>query len=261
MPVPCSPGVAAWLAPPEIRLAASRPCPDPTSRDRAGSGRSGSAPDALLLVGGVQLRDGPLEVDHVACQQRLHLARDRIDRVARLSRSSPSAAGSCGGDPLDRIGAELERLDQPSVGVVQLVGMVGALARCTSCSASARSALTWVWTSSASERLGLDSRVNRRSEIWLEPAQRPHVRGVVLESPLLAAVQAAVDAEDEQDHRPPWRRPGRSSGAPSTSGGRPLRDLAALGRAGGPPAWRRGQDQALLVALRARHRPIFERRV
>ena len=175
-----------------------------SSQPRSGRNRSvgnrSSMP--LLLVGGRQLGDRALEVDHVAGEQCLHLARDRVDRVAGCPRSSPSAAGSCAAMLLDRVRAELERLDQPAVRArsARRDGRCRVRAR-TSCSASARSAFTWVWTSSASERWG--GRAGRRAgrEISLEPPhERTHVRGVVLEGAVLAAVQAAVDPDHEQDH-------------------------------------------------------------
>ena len=73
-------------------------------------------------------------------------------------------------------------------------------ARWTSCSASARCALTWVCTSSASARLRAREQVEEAlRDVVGAPHDRPHVGGVVAEGAVLAAVQAAVEPQDEQD--------------------------------------------------------------
>ena len=64
-----------------------------------------------------------LQVDHVAGEECLHLAGDRVDRVARATLVA-ERLGERRGDPLDRVGTELQCLHEPAVGAVELVGMI-----------------------------------------------------------------------------------------------------------------------------------------
>ncbi len=187
-PVPWSPGAAAWSDPPEIRPSRVSTVSG-SSQPRSGRNRSvgnrSSMP--LFVIGGRQLGDRALEVDHVTGQECLHLARDRVDRVPAVPLVAECRRQLLGDAP-DRIRAKLERLDQPAVRVVQLVGMIGA----------ARPRDQLLGLRALCVHLGLDVERVRAAgpgqegeqpvrDLTRAAHQGTHVRGVVLERALLAS--------------------------------------------------------------------------
>ena len=224
--------------------AASRRCPGRASRGPAGTGRSGTSPRCPLRRRRRSARGSPLQVDHVACQQRLHLAGDRVDRGAAVALVAERGREQRRRSARSRPRGTRRPPRASRCAAFSSSGWSVFLARSTSCSASTRWALTWVWTSSASARLGFESRLEEAvAEIWLEPLhERAHVGGVVPEGAVLAAVEAAVDADHQQDdHDHDARRGAIVRRTISVWRSACSRHLAALGeRAGRLPS---GEDK------------------
>src|SRR5919201_1391675 len=158
------------------------------------------AGDARLVEALLDERRDPLRVDDVGGEERLHLAGDLV--VGVLLRLPPAlGAGDLVGDLAQRRGAEVEHELEVALGGLDLVTRAQAL--------GARGVLV----GGEAQLVDLDLEVaalaravaHQLEERLHHPVvrvgdDRGDVPVVVLERALLAVVQAALDAEDDQDH-------------------------------------------------------------
>ena len=146
-------------------------------------------------------RSARARVEHVAGEEGPHVVGDPVDRLARGPRL-PSAVGMSSAIPASAVAAQLERLLELVLGVGELVracrGPRPAAAGPRRCRGR--------WRSRPRARArrafcgGSSSRAKNSLESWFDWSTIDvEVGDVVLEAALLARVEAAADAEQQQD--------------------------------------------------------------